>query len=64
MLDADALTGLIEAALRSEGFETGGEHAMVERMARAVARAVVDHFHSSAEVHVNRGSSSGTYKVA
>ncbi|MDY0204944.1 MAG: hypothetical protein RBR49_12590 [Desulfovibrio desulfuricans] len=63
MLDANALTGLIVAALRSEGFETAGHHAMVERMARAIAQAFVDHMQSSAEVNVDRGSSSGTYRV-
>lgn len=50
--------------LQAQGFVTEGEHAMVQKMAEAIANAVVDEILQNAFVLVTAGSSSGTYKVS
>ncbi|EPW3766573.1 hypothetical protein LZT09_02350 [Vibrio fluvialis] len=50
--------------LQAQGFVTEGEHAMAQKMAEAIANAVVDEILQNAFVLVTAGSSSGTYKVS
>ncbi|MBE8578673.1 hypothetical protein [Vibrio sp. OPT18] len=62
-LDNDSLKNRIVTYLQSEGFVTQGKHAQAEKMARAIAKAVVDEIQQNALVEVNKGSSAGSYKV-
>jgi len=62
-LSKATLKGLIITNLEAHGFKPGGTHGMAEKMAQAVADAVVDHIQATSEVSVPGGSSSGTYKV-
>jgi hypothetical protein len=50
--------------LQAQGFVTEGEHAMAQKLAEAIANAVVDEILQNAFVLVTAGSSSGTYKVS
>jgi hypothetical protein len=58
-----SLKSKIETQLTAQGFEINGEHAMVSKMAQAIAIAVVDEITSNAEVVISGGSSSGNYAV-
>lgn len=60
-LDSATLQSAIEAELKAGGFNLEVGAASV--MAAAVAKAVVDHITTDAEVPVTSGSSAGTYKV-
>lgn len=62
-LAAEELKGLILTEMEAEGFVIKGEFARSEQLASALARAIVAHITSAAEVQVSGGSSSGTYQV-
>ncbi|MEX0738173.1 MAG: hypothetical protein WD071_02415 [Pseudohongiella sp.] len=62
-LDKSALKGRIVSEMEAMGATSTGEHSWVERMAEALANAVVDEIQSNAQVPVTGGSSAGTYKV-
>jgi len=47
-LSASALEGLIISELQGQGFTTGGEHAFAQKMAKAIANAVVTHLKADA----------------
>ncbi len=59
-----SLKSKIVSELESQGFVVTGPHAMVGKMAEAIANAVIDEITSNAEVAVIGGSSAGSYKVA
>lgn len=60
-LDASTLQSAIESEMEAEGFDLDKGKASV--LAAAVAKAVVDHITTDAEVVVPSGSSAGTYPV-
>lgn len=62
-LSKGALKGRIITEMEALGATSTGEHSWVERMAEALANAVVDEIQSNAQVPVTSGSSAGTYKV-
>ena len=62
-LSDSVLKDLIISECESQGFVTSGTHANLDKLAEAIAKAVVTHITSAAEVPVNSGSSVGTYKV-
>lgn len=62
-LNKTALKGRIVSEMEAMGATSTGEHSWVERMAQALASAVVDEIQSNAQVPVTGGSSAGTYKV-
>ncbi|ACL72715.1 MAG: hypothetical protein ABN479_03675 [Billgrantia sp.] len=57
------LKGRIISEMVAQGATATGEHSWVERLAEAIANAVVDEVTSNAEVVVSGGSSAGTYPV-
>lgn len=63
-LNAGVLKGLIVSELVNQGFVSTGGHARIEKMADAIATAVVAHITAAADVVVAGGSSAGTYKVS
>ena len=63
MLDKNLLEKSMLAEMRAVGFVVDGEHAKGQLLASAIAKAVVQHMQTHAEVAVNAGSSAGTYKV-
>jgi len=62
-LSKDALKGRIVSEMESQGATATGEYSWVNRMAEAIANAVVDEIHSNAQVPVSSGSSAGNYPV-
>lgn len=62
-LTATNLKQRIITELENQGAVASGEHSWVERFAEAIATAVVDEVHASAQVTVSTGSSAGTYPV-
>lgn len=62
-LSKSALKGRIVSEMQSQGATATGEYSWVDRMAEAIANAVIDEIQSNAEVPVSGGSSSGTYGV-
>lgn len=62
-LSKSALKGRIISEMQAQGATASGEYSWVNRMAEAIANAVVDEVQGNAEVPVTGGSSSGTYKV-
>lgn len=62
-LSKAALKGRIVSEMQSQGATATGEHSWLNRMAEAIANAVVDEVQSNAEVPVTGGSSAGNYKV-
>lgn len=62
-LSKSALKSRIVSEMQSQGATATGEHSWLNRMAEAIANAVVDEVTSNAEVPVTGGSSSGVYKV-
>ncbi len=62
-LSKDQLKGRIVSEMQAIGASTAGPHSWVERMADAIATAVVDEIQQNAQVPVTAGSSAGTYKV-
>lgn len=63
-LNKNTLKGLVISEMTAQGIKVSGEHAWAEKLATAIANAVVGHITASAQVRVNGGSSAGTYKVA
>jgi hypothetical protein len=57
------LKNRIISEMQSQGATATGEHSWVNRMAEAIANAVVDEVQANATVPVTGGSSSGSYKV-
>lgn len=62
-LSKNSLQQRIIAAMESYGAKASGEYSWVNRLADAIATAVVDEIQQNAEVPVTGGSSAGTYKV-
>lgn len=62
-LSKSALKGRIVSEMEAIGATSSGPHSWVERMAEAIASAVVEEIQKNAEVPVTGGSSAGTYKV-
>lgn len=62
-LSKSRLKGLIVSEMKAQGATATGKHSWVNRMAEAIANAVVDEVQANAEVPVTSGSSAGTYKV-
>lgn len=62
-LSKGQLKSRIVSEMQAQGATASGEYSWVNRMAEAIANAVVDEVQSNAEVPVTVGSSSGTYKV-
>lgn len=63
-LSEGSLKGQIISNLEAMGFITKGDHARVQDLADAIAKAVVSEITSNAEVAVTSGSSAGKYKVS
>lgn len=57
------LKSRIVQEMERQGATATGEHSWLNRMAEAIANAVVDEVQSNAEVPVTGGSSAGNYKV-
>lgn len=62
-LSKSSLEDRIASELAALGANRQGEHSWVNRLAAAIASAVVDEIQQNAEVPVTGGSSAGTYKV-
>ena len=62
-LSKSQLKGRIVSEMQAQGATASGEHSWVNRMAEAIANAVVDEVQANADVPVTGGSSAGTYKV-
>lgn len=63
-LDKDSLKGRIVSNMVSAGANAQGEHSWVEKMAEAIAEAVIDEVTENAQVEVTTGNSAGTYNVS
>ncbi|MCG6389678.1 hypothetical protein K6U51_06010 [Vibrio fluvialis] len=62
-LSKSSLKDRIISELQSQGFVTEGEHAMVQKMAEAIANAVVDEIQANAKANVTGGSSLGKWSI-
>ncbi|MCZ0930296.1 hypothetical protein L0636_07645 [Halomonas janggokensis] len=62
-LSKSQLKARIVSEMQAQGATASGKHSWVNRMAEAIANAVVDEVQANADVPVTGGSSSGTYKV-
>lgn len=62
-LDKQAYAGRISANLKAAGFKIEGEHAWVDKIAKAIADATVDEFQTNAKAVVSGGSSSGQHPI-
>ena len=62
-LSKSALRSRIISEMKAQGATETGEFSWVNRLAEAIANAVVDEVQSNAEVPVTGGSSAGNYKV-
>lgn len=62
-LSKSQLKNRIVTEMEAQGATANGEHSWVNRMAEAIANAVVDEIQSNAEVPVTGGSSAGNYGV-
>ncbi|MBY7898708.1 hypothetical protein KW478_19630 [Vibrio fluvialis] len=62
-LSKSSLKDRIISELQSQGFVTEGEHAMVQKMAEAIANAVVDEIQANAKANVTSGSSAGSWSI-
>lgn len=60
---AASLKALIVTEMEAQGANASGEHSWVEKLAEAIANAVVTEIQLNAQVVVNTGSSAGTYPV-
>lgn len=63
-LSKSGLKNRITQAMVSQGAKTDNEHSWVEKMAEAIADAVIDEITENATVVVASGSSAGEYKVS
>ena len=62
-LSQSSLKTKIVSELNAQGFVTEGEHAMAQKMAEAIANAVVDEIQANAKTTVQSGSSAGTWPI-
>ena len=62
-LSKSQLKGRIVSEMRARGANAEGEHSWLNRMAEAIANAVVDEVQQNAEAQVTYGSSSGNHRV-
>lgn len=62
-LSKSQLKSRIVSEMQNQGATSSGAHSWVNRMAEALANAVVDEIQANAEVPVTGGSSAGTYEV-
>ena len=62
-LSKSSLKGRIITEFEARGATATGKYSWVEKMAEAIANAVVDEVQQSAQVPVSGGSSAGSYKV-
>jgi len=62
-LSKSQLKSRIVSEMKAQGATVTGEHSWVNRMAEAIANAVVEEVQGNAEVPVTAGSSAGNYKV-
>lgn len=62
-LSNSQLKSRIVSEMQSQGATASGQYSWVDRMAEAIANAVVDEVQANAEVPVTGGSSAGSYKV-
>ncbi|MBK1874588.1 hypothetical protein FE848_15285 [Marinobacter sp. 1-3A] len=62
-LSKDSLKGRIIAEMVAQGAQPAGPHSWVERMAEAIANAVVDEVKANANASVTSGSSAGTWPI-
>lgn len=62
-LSKSQLKSRIITEMEAQGATSTGPHSWVEKMAQALANAMVDEIQSNAQVPVTSGSSAGTYKV-
>ena len=62
-LSKSSLKSKIISELNAQGFVTEGEHAMAQKMAEAIANAVVDEIQANAKATVQSGSSAGTWPI-
>ena len=62
-LSQSSLKTKIVSELNAQGFVTEGEHAMAQKMAEAIANAVVDEIQANAKATVQSGSSAGVWPI-
>jgi len=62
-LSKSGLKAKIVSEFEAQGGKAAGEHSWVNKMAEAIANAVVDEVTANAQVTVAGGSSAGGYKV-
>ncbi|MGL4193176.1 MAG: hypothetical protein ACRCRU_11575 [Vibrio sp.] len=62
-LSKSSLKDKIISELESQGFVTSGQHAMAQKMAQAIANAVVDEITANAKAAVASGSSAGNWPI-
>lgn len=62
-LSKSSLKSKIVSELNAQGFVTEGEYAMAQKMAEAIANAVVDEIQANAIATVQSGSSAGTWSI-
>lgn len=62
-LSKSSLKGRIITEFEAQGATATGQYSWVEKMAEAIANAVVDEVQQNAQVPVTSGSSAGTYQV-
>jgi len=62
-MSKSALKGRIVSEMEAAGATAAGPYSWVERLAEAIASAVVDEIQQNAQVPVPGGSSAGSYKV-
>lgn len=62
-LSKSQLKNRIVSEMEAQGATASGQHSWVNRMAEAIANAMVDEIQANAQVPVTDGSSAGTYGV-
>ncbi|WPC76576.1 hypothetical protein [Vibrio porteresiae] len=62
-LSQSSLKSKIVSELNAQGFVTEGDHAMAQKMAEAIANAVVDEIQANAKATVQSGSSAGVWPI-
>ena len=62
-LSKSSLKSKIVSELNAQGFVTEGEYAMAQKMAEAIANAVVDEIQANAKATVQSGSSAGAWPI-
>lgn len=62
-LNNASLRDKIIAELTAQGFVTSGEHAMAQKMAQAIANAVISEIQTNAKANVTGGSSAGLWSI-